>query len=257
MTEEFEDRIRASLKLSKLPVAPDRLRERVASLITPRTWAKEEAINQDRPSRKSALVLLPAAAILVALAGLSLLLPGAPPPTVVDGLPVLSVSEVLAQRAAGGLRNQPVAVGGYWSGSSLVASCAPPVGIPGVLELYCTGTYDGITERNEPFALIGRFHQYVYTAQGPYLTPFFDQGDPGATNFWHPDGSGWGSPPVPIVVIGHFDDPRAALCLADSQQLCLDRLVVERVAYYNPGLAHWPPGIPSPEPTDPPAPSHY
>lgn len=257
MTADLEDRLRTSMHSAKLPPAPDYLRRRTASLVTPTAALKPKAVHLGGSSRSRPWLLLPAAAILVALVGMALLIPGAPPPTVVDGLPVLSVSDVLAQRAGGGLRNQPVAVGGYWSDGSVAHMCAPPLGQPGVLELYCADGEFGITERNEPITLVGRFHQFVYIAQGPHLTPFFEQGEPGTGSYWHPDGTGWGSPPVPIVVVGHFDDPRADLCQASARQICLDRLVVDRIAYFNPGLARWPPGIPTPEPTDPPAPPTY
>jgi len=36
-------------------------------------------------------------------------------------------------------------------------------------------------------------------------------------------------PPLPILFVGHFNDPRAAQCRPVAQQRCLDRLVVERL----------------------------
>jgi hypothetical protein len=198
-----------------------------------------------------------AAALLAALAvALAFVLAGSPPPTNVDGLRVMTVTEVLFQRASGGLRNQPVAVGGYWSNGSVGHMCTVSFAQPGELELPCVDGEFGITELNEPIRLVGRF-SYFTEANGPHLTPFFDQELPAGASYWHPDGTGWGSPPVPIVVVGHFDDPRAELCQAANRQRCLDRLVVDWVAYFNPSLARWAPNTPTPEPTDPPAPSHY
>jgi hypothetical protein len=55
----------------------------------------------------------------------------------------------------------------------------------------------------------------------------------------------WG--PVPIVVVGHFDDPKAAECRAEARQLCLDRFVIDRVVMYDP--ASVPAPTPSPTPT--------
>jgi hypothetical protein len=95
MTADMEDRLRTSLCLAKLPPAPDHLRVRAASLATPNAALAPKPVNEGRSSRSRPWLLLPAAAILVALVGVALLIPGAPPPTVVDGLPVLSVSEVL------------------------------------------------------------------------------------------------------------------------------------------------------------------
>ena len=41
-------------------------------------------------------------------------------------------------------------------------------------------------------------------------------------------------PPVPIVVIGHFDDPRAAECPPTSRQACLDRMVIDEIVEFKP-----------------------
>jgi hypothetical protein len=51
--------------------------------------------------------------------------------------------------------------------------------------------------------------------------------------------------PVPIVVVGHFDDARARECQDSAQQLCADRLVVTRIAAFD-----WE-GVPTPAPTLP------
>ena len=39
------------------------------------------------------------------------------------------------------------------------------------------------------------------------------------------------SVPTPVVLIGHFDDPRAAACQPKNQAECLDRFVVTVVAW--------------------------
>ncbi len=201
-------------------------------------------------------MLLPAAAILVALAGLSVLSHGSPPPTVVDGLPVLSVGEVLRQRAAGGLRNQPVAVGGYWTDAVIGHSCV--MAERSELEPQCNDGEYGITEFNEPILKIGRYVEIVYRARGPWLTPYLARDLDGLDAlFGLPRSNGEQHAPVPIVVIGHFDDPLAGRCRPELRDGCLDRLVVERIAYFNPGAARWASDIPTIEPTPPPAPSHY
>lgn len=255
MNADLEDRVQASLHRAKLPPASDYLRSRVASLVT--TSATEPApVDSRRPSRRRAWLLLPAAAILAALAGLSLLMPGAPPPTVVDGLPVLSVSQVLAERAAGGLNTQPVAVGGYWTDAEIGHSCAAAV--RSELEPGCHDREFGITELNEPVLKFGRFSQIVYEAQGPHLTPYLAHDLARLDElFGLPLVNRERFPPVPIVVVGHFDDPLADRCQPENRQACRDRLVVDKIAYFNPGLARWAPGIPTIEPSDPPPPSHY
>ncbi len=61
-------------------------------------------------------------------------------------------------------------------------------------------------------------------------------------------------PPVPLVVVGHFDDPRAAACQPEARQACLDRFVLDRVVVFDPAAvpAPTPTPIPSPFPFDSP-----
>jgi hypothetical protein len=151
--------------------------------------------------------------------------------TSVDGLPVRGVGAVLALRQAGGLRDQPVVVGGYWTNRSRPHSCVAPLAQTGLLEHYCVDGEYGITERNEPILRLDEGGRAV-PAIGPSLTPHFDRdalaGDLlllGMFNYEHP--------PIPIVVRGHFDDPRASDCRPEARQLCLDRLVVDRVVLFD------------------------
>lgn len=157
-----------------------------------------------------------------------------PTPTVVptavtlDGLPLLTVGEVLAARAAGGLRSERVAVHGFWSDGSLPHSCAPAERT-GELELYCRDGEWGMTELSEPIVVV-EDSGIATPASGPHLTPFVPSDVEGADELFriaHVRMPGFA--PVPITVIGHFDDPRAADCRPQSRQLCLDRLVVERI----------------------------
>ena len=46
-------------------------------------------------------------------------------PGTVEGLPVMSVSEVLSERASGALTGGSVAVGGFWSSGVERLACAP------------------------------------------------------------------------------------------------------------------------------------
>lgn len=257
MNDELEGLIEVSLRRAKLPPAPDSLRSRAASLVTPTAALETKPVVQGRSSRSRPWLLLPAAAILVALVAVTLLLPGTPrPPTEVDGLPVLSVSQVLAQRAAGGLRNQPVAVGGFWTNAVIGHSCA--VGAYSELEDLCHAREYGISVLNEPVLKFGRFHQIVYEAKGPHLTPYLPHDLAGLDRMYGlPWVNGEQYPPVPIVVVGHFDDRLADRCQPDRQQECRDRLVVDWIAYFNPRAAGWAEGIPTIEPTPPPPPPTY
>ena len=51
--------------------------------------------------------------------------------------------------------------------------------------------------------------------------------------------------------LGHFDDPLAADCSPEARQICLDRLVVDKIAYFAPDRAV----APSLEPTSSPVPT--
>jgi len=111
-----------------------------------------------------------------------------------------------------------------------VASESPM--IPGELEINCHDGEFGITERDERIAefieteLPGHEvpQSRMVPAAGPFLTP------------WVPDGLwpqlqdvGRETPPVPIVVLGHLDDPRAENCRPEAVKLCRDRFVIDAV----------------------------
>jgi len=179
----------------------------------------------------------------------------------VDGLTVQSVSELLAARAGGDAPRGPYALRGYWTDRSFPHSCAAPSEKTGELELYCRDGEWGITERNEAIKDLTIRRQGNTTAiggppaAGPHLTPWvpsdadqrrlFAQ-TPVNDQFW---------PPVPIVVVGHFDDPKAADCPKSARQLCLDRFVIDQVVMYDPDSVPAPTPSPSPTPfplADPP-----
>jgi hypothetical protein len=60
-------------------------------------------------------------------------------------------------------------------------------------------------------------------------------------------------PPVPIAVVGHFDDARAADCRVTARQLCRDRFVLDEVLAFDPSSV--PPATPTPTPTPFPSPA--
>jgi hypothetical protein len=182
----------------------------------------------------------------------------APSPTIpasVDGYKVMTVSEVLQARSGGGLSKATVAVGGYWSDGSVGHSCVPPEGKVGDLQYRCVDGEFGITERYEPIMIIDQFG-YETVAVGPHMTPWIPNDLPGAQALFSlPFINGQRYRPVPIVVVGHFDDPRAADCAAEAAKLCADRLVVDRIAMFNPASVPTPGVSPTPTPFPSPAPS--
>jgi hypothetical protein len=168
-------------------------------------------------------------------------------PDTIDGHPVLTVSEALSQHHGGTLADPVVIVRGFWSDSSTAHSCAAPDGPTGDLEIYCNDREFGITELDEPIQIVDP-HGFVTQGVGPWLTPYLDQKVAGIQALFSlPRVNDQRFPPVPIIVAGHFDDPRAAECRPKARQLCLDRLVVDRVVAFDP--ASVPPPPPTPRPT--------
>jgi hypothetical protein len=168
-------------------------------------------------------------------------------------LHVYSVSELLAARQAGAIGGEQVALRGYWTGLLLGHSCVPPRDTPGDLELYCHDGEWGVTERDEPIMTVTRGGD-VYPPAGPALTPYIDQDDHLDIMLWLftlPTIAGQPYPPVPIVLVGHFDDPRAADCRPEAQQHCRDRLVIDRLVSFEPDAVALPTPTPTPTPFPP------
>lgn len=173
-----------------------------------------------------------------------------------DDLATMTVGEALAAYAAGTLPGGRATIRGFWSNGSVGHSCAPAMEPLGELELYCVDGEWGITERQEPILVVDRFGYVTYEAAGPHLTPWFPSELSGAEELFNlPFINGQRFPPVPIVVVGHFDDPRAEQCRAEKRQLCLDRLVVDQILQFDVGAVATPGVTAEPTPFPSPAPS--
>jgi hypothetical protein len=275
MTDGLDRRIRDRLRQTDLPKAPESLRDELHRLtlqpVVPRVeWIGRRHNLPFIAAAIGAFVILAIAMIDLGSTHPSAAAPNGGPATsssagsspsplasTVDGLAVQTVGEVLRSRANGGLRDQPVAVGGYWSDGSVGHSCAPPAlgENPGDLELYCVDGEWGITELNEPIIVIDRFGQET-VAKGPHLTPWLSESLARVSQlFTLPVINGQRYPPVPIVVVGHFDDPRADQCRKTARQLCADRLVVDRIVSFDPAAVSTPAPTPPPTPFPSPGPS--
>jgi hypothetical protein len=175
-------------------------------------------------------------------------------PTTVDGLAVQSVSELLAARGQGDAPGGPYALRGYWTNRSVGHSCAAPDHQTGELEFYCHDGEWGITEREEEIQHLDITHQANETsirstpATGPHLTPWLPNAADAKRLVELPYVNGQFWPPVPIVVVGHFDDPEAAECGAEARKLCLDRFVIDRIMSFDPDAVPSPAPSPSPTP---------
>ena len=262
MSDRLHGRLRSALAGRVLPPAPATLHQRLAAITA--TMPDRSTPVSDRFPRPR--LMLGVAAVLAGTLAFAVLGSGldrsadpsaSPEITSVDGLAVMTVGEAIAARDAGSLPDGRVAIRGFWTNYAVGHSCAPPLEMPGELEIYCHDGEYGITERDEPIWMIDlRSGQVTYTAQGPHLTPWLSNdlerieelfGLGMINGQWYP--------PVPIVVLGHFDDPRAADCRPDARQLCRDRLVIDQIIQFIPEAVPMPGVTPPPTPFPSPAPS--
>lgn len=156
-------------------------------------------------------------------------------PPEIDGLPVLTVSQAIAERDGGA--TGPIAIGGWFS-MAPVHSCPAPIGPDGVfrepnpLELYCLVGDWALAEKPEPVVDVtistGNSTSMSVTGRamtGPWLQPVLAGANifpPGTSETWRP---------VPVVLIGHFGDFRAATCLPELREDCIERFVVDSVGW--------------------------
>jgi hypothetical protein len=251
-----DDRLRESIRSLALPAAPDSLRNRLRSEIATLPAAESR---RGRTASRPRLLLAAATLVIVGTAAAALIAGKGPiAPPMVDGLRVMTVSEAMAAHAGGGLPGSRAAIRGWWSGGFIGHSCASPIEPTGELELYCHDGEYGITEREEQMFVVDINSGLVtYQAQGPSLTPFFPSDlDGSQALFSLPRINGQQYRPVPILVVGHFDDARATACREAARQLCRDRLVLERIVDFEPGSVPTPAITPEPTafPDPPPAP---
>ncbi len=147
-------------------------------------------------------------------------------PSVVDGLPVLAVSEALAARddPAGAAEPVRVAVRG-WLAEAPPLPCPAPVGPSSPLVGSCPDAYDALMERREQLGVPNGFHGP--SKDNPSLNPRFlsveRTFDPRLATFL--------AAPLPVVLVGHFHDGAAASCDASLRAACRQAFVVERVAW--------------------------
>lgn len=134
--------------------------------------------------------------------------PSSSAPTVVAGLPVVSVSDAIAVRD-GGQDGREIAVHGWFAWAAL--ACPAPIGQETPLQLSCEDSYKWLTEDQQPPS--------TSDPSVPFIRPLMDPEAIGA------------SLSADVVVVGHFDDRRSALCEANERQGCEDRFVVDRICW--------------------------
>ena len=266
---DFEMDLRERLHAARLPEAPPTLIRALDEIV------RTPELVRHRRSRPIALLMVAAAiagtGILVASGAMDspptdkqpiprasaagLETPSSPPtpsptsslPAAIDGLHVYTVSELRTARAAGDVSGGPIALRGYWSYLGIAHSCVPPESPPGDLEIYCHDGEYGITERNE-FAAALTKDSRVVPATGPLLTPWIPNEDWVVPLVTLLPVNGQPFPPVPIVVVGHLDDERAAECRPEQRQLCRDRFVIDGLVEFAPDAIPTPGVTPTPSP---------
>lgn len=173
--------------------------------------------------------------------------PLSPSPTAV-AIDSWTVSEFLRRRDAGTLPDGPITLAGYWTDRSVVHSCpAPRPEQYGDLVIWCREGEYGITERDEP---IRTWHLGGSStmASGPWITPYIENDESMRPLFSQPVINGQPYPPVPIVVVGHVNDPRAEDCGSEVLQTCRDRFVIDEIFVFEPQAVPTPAPTPSPTP---------
>ena len=150
---------------------------------------------------------------------------GAPFPSSVLGMPVITVAQASSLAAAGKLDSRDVAVAGYWA--ELELPCPYPGSYIGALESWCRSAGFADTPEGAK-ACVDMGTQTCSGAGQDSMAPWLMSdtlGDPdyfpGPTDV----------KPIPIVVIGHTDDPRELQCRPGTEEQCARDFVADRVAW--------------------------
>jgi len=181
--------------------------------------------------------------VAVFVAGLALRstpAPAAPEgvPKTVDGLAVMTVSQALAADASGGQPSDGLVAVGGWFNPIPAHSCPAPMASfsPAALEDTCTARKLLLTETKQELVVIEAGGAGTMITTIPPAAPFLYAREP-AGSYVDPllPAGGFDDPsmyrPLQVVLVGHFHDPRAALCSADQRAACESAFVVDRLAW--------------------------
>jgi hypothetical protein len=143
-------------------------------------------------------------------------------------LPVIQVTDAIAVRDAG-VDDRELAVQGWFARE--IASCPAPLTKPiNPLQTGCPDGFVWLMKEAESLVHQSGDHTSFGAPTGPALNPDFDDID----GSWEPTDPGFDtngdSTPTDVVLVGHFDDRRAALCPEAEVAACRDRFVVHAVA---------------------------
>jgi len=166
-----------------------------------------------------------------------------------EGLNVYTVGELNAAMVGPDRPTGQFALRGYWTNRAFGHSCAAPNAPTGELELYCGDGEYGITQLDEPIGTLTVDFRFL-PPTGPALTPWVPE-ELAQPLYQLPFINNQPYPPVPIVVVGHIDDPRASACREQARQTCLDRFVIDKIVSFDPT------SVPTPAPSPTPSPFPY
>jgi len=151
-------------------------------------------------------------------------------PGSVFGLPIVSVRDAIATRDAGA-NDAEIAVRGWFTPPAGISCPARPDAPVSPVQLECPDQLEWLTEDAESLVHVTGGQTDVTGPKGLGLNPDLDNLETG----WFPDlprsGADGGSTPADVVLVGHFDDYRSALCPGSEVAACRDRFVVDAVPF--------------------------
>jgi hypothetical protein len=153
-------------------------------------------------------------------------------PATVDGLPVQTVSQALAAEKSGAIVGDSLVAVQGWYDPTFAFGCPAETPGPALVDT-CASRKLFVSENKERLvAFNGNEVSGRQAPSGPYLAalepdgsyvgpllPVSDQSSPGSYD------------PLPVVIVGHFHDVRAADCPSDQKAACDSAFVIDRLAW--------------------------
>ncbi|MBA3236492.1 MAG: hypothetical protein H0T59_10985 [Chloroflexi bacterium] len=153
------------------------------------------------------------------------------PPTSVLGIDVISVSAVRAIGAANRAAEREIAVEGWYTPAGTRECPTPAEFAVSPVKVRCPDQFEWLTEAPESLVPTTANTEVGRLPTSPALNPDLD----GIDRSWQPRlpsvGTSGSSTPAHVVFVGHMRDRRARLCPQTELDACLQRFVVDKVAW--------------------------